>query len=223
MCQRYALKWIDMGGQTKLIIDADLWFPSHFNIAPLSMNPVIVPTPTGNRVRMMRWGLIPHGSNGVQGISRPTNARAESLMEKPVFRDLLADHRCVVPASGFYEWKHEGTRKVPFYICRKDHGLLMFSGLYDSWQDPAGETHESYTIITTAPNDVIAPIHDRMPVILTEIGVQRWLTPGTLSQKEMNEILTSCDPDLIEVYPVSSRVNKTVEDDERLIASVRSL
>ncbi len=223
MCRRYALKCIDMRGQTRLVVDADIWFPSHFNIAPASKNPVILATPTGNRLRIMRWGLWPHGAPQHRAASLVANARAGSLDEKPMFCGLLADRRCIVPASGFYEWKSEGTRKVPFYIRRKDRALLFFAGLYDTGQDPAGEPHESYTIITTEPNGLMAPVHDRMPVILTEEGVQRWLASGPLSPEVLREILAPCAPDLIEAYPVPSRVNRSTEDDEQLTEPVRGL
>jgi len=223
MCRRYALKCIDMKGQTRLVVDADIWFPSHFNIAPTSKNPVIIATPTGNRLRTMVWGLPPHGVPPHRAASRVTNARAESLADKPMFCRLLADRRCIVPASGFYEWKTEGSRKVPFYIRRKDHALLLFAGLYETGQDPAGEPHEAYTIITTEPNELVAPVHDRMPAILTEEGVQRWLAFGPLSPEALREILAPCAPHLIEAYPVSSRVNRTVEDDEQLTVPVRGL
>lgn len=222
MCKRYALKCIDLTNQTMLVVDADIWFPSHFNIAPSSKNPVIIAAPNGNHLKMMEWGLVPHWATDIRTMPRPANARAERLMERPMFRDLLKDHRCLVPASGFYEWKREGARKVPFYFCRKDRALLLFAGMFDNWQDLTGEMRETYTIITTVPNNVIAPIHDRMPVILTEEGVQRWLSNNPLSPGDLQEILIPCDPDLIEVYPVSSMVNKISNDDENLITPVQS-
>lgn len=219
MCRRYALKCIDMQGQTRLVVDADIWFPSHFNIAPASKNPVIIATPTGNRLRTMAWGIVPRGAPSHGFASRIANARAESLAEKPAFRELLAGSRCVVPASAFYEWKHEGTRKVPFCFRRRDRGLLLFAGLYDA----AGEAPGEYAIVTTAPNRVMAPVHDRMPAILSTEDLERWLAPGPLSAEALQEILAPCDPDLIEAYPVSSRVNSGAEDDEQLIAPVRQL
>lgn len=218
MCRRYALKVIDLTGQVRLIMDADIRFPSHFNIAPSSTNPVIVSAPDGNHLRMMEWGLIPHWAKDIRTLPRPANARAESLAEKPMFRGLLAHHRCVVPASGFYEWKKEGTRKLPFYFHRKDDALLTFAGLYDFWQAPSGETRQTYTIITTAANELMAPIHDRMPAILTDEGVQRWLSRDVLSSVAMKEMLVPDASDRMETFLVSPRVNSTAMDDEQLIA-----
>jgi len=221
MCRRYALKCIDMQGQTRLVVDADIWFPSHFNIAPASKNPVIIAMPTGNRLRTMVWGIVPRAAPARGLASRIANARAESLQEKALFCTLLADHRCVIPASAFYEWKHEGLRKVPFCFRRKDRGLLLFAGLYDPGQEPGDDA--TYAIVTTAPNAVMAPVHDRMPAILSDEGVQRWLAPGPLAPDTREEILAPSDPDLIEAYPVSSRVNRAEEDDEQLIAPVQRL
>lgn len=217
MCRRYALKVIDLTGQVRLIMDADIRFPSHFNIAPSSKNPVIVAAPDGNHLQMMVWGLIPHWAKDIRTLPRPANARAESLAEKPMFRGLLASNRCIVPASGFYEWKKEGTRKLPFYFHRKDNSLLTFAGLYDAWQAPSGETRQTYTIITTAANELMAPIHDRMPAILTDEGVQRWLSGDVLSPAVRNEILVPYASDRMETYLVSQRVNSSAVDDEQLI------
>lgn len=220
MCRRYALKVIDLTGQVRLIMDADIRFPSHFNIAPSSTNPVIVPAPDGNHLRMMEWGLIPHWAKDIRTMPRPANARAESLAEKPMFRGLLAHHRCVVPASGFYEWRTEGTRKLPFYFHRKDDALLTFAGLYDSWQAPSGEPRQTYTIITTAANELMAPIHDRMPAILTDEGEQRWLSGDVLSSVAMKEILVPYASDRMETYLVSPRVNSSAVDDEGMVLPV---
>jgi len=218
MCRRYALRVIDLTGQVRLIMDADIRFPSHFNIAPSSTNPVIVSAPEGNHLRMMEWGLIPHWAKDIRTMPRPANARAESLAEKPMFRGLLAHHRCIVPASGFYEWRTEGTRKLPFYFHRKDGSLLTFAGLYDAWQAPSGETRQTYTIITTAANELMAPIHDRMPAILTDEDVQRWLSRDVLLSVAMKEMLVPDASDRMETFLVSPRVNSTAVDDEQLIA-----
>ena len=220
MCRRYALRVIDLTGQVRLIMDADIRFPSHFNIAPSSTNPVIVSAPEGNHLRMMEWGLIPHWAKDICTMPRPANARAESLAEKPMFRGLLAHHRCIVPASGFYEWRTEGTRKLPFYFHRKDGSLLTFAGLYDAWQAPTGETRQTYTIITTAANELMAPIHDRMPAILTREGEERWLAGEAPAADEMRELLVPCENAVLEAYVVSQRVNRPGEEDEGMILPV---
>lgn len=223
MCRRYALKCIDLTGQVRLVVDADIQFPSHFNIAPSSTNPVIVAAPGGARLAMLEWGLIPHGARDLRGTPRPANARAEGLAGRPIFSYLLADRRCIVPATGFYEWKHEGSRKTPFYICRKDREPLLFAGLYDTWQDPDAGPRRTYAIVTTAANAEISPVHDRMPAILDGEGVQRWLSPGSIPANERDALLAPAAPGILEVYPVSPRVNSPSADDERLTLPVRGL
>ncbi|MGA2162150.1 MAG: SOS response-associated peptidase, partial [Methanoregula sp.] len=161
MCGRYSLACIDdLCGRFR-IIDPAIGFRSHFNIAPGSTNPVIVAHERAEAV-MMQWGLVPHWAKDITVTNRPINARAESLAEKPMFRDLLRSQRCLVPASGFFEWKHDWGRKIPFYIHVKDDLVFGFAGLYDVWRNPAGTTLRTYTIITTTANTLMAPIHDRM-------------------------------------------------------------
>jgi putative SOS response-associated peptidase YedK len=223
MCGRYALWAINQLQQRFLIVDPMLGIRSRFNIAPSTENPVIVAAGGNNQIRIMQWGLVPHRAAGMTATNRPINARAESLREKPVFRDLVPAKRCIVPANGFYEWKKEGTRKVPFYFHLRDDPFCALAGLYDTWQDMSGETHLSYTIITTQANVLMAPVHNRMPVILSHENEERWLSPGALSPDAMQEILVPCDPGAMEAHLVSSRVNSPVVDDERLILPVLGL
>ena len=246
MCGRYSLACIDdLCGRFR-IIDPTIGFRSHFNIAPGSTNPVIVVHERAEAV-MMQWGLVPHWAKDVSAwhtmfrlpvmwgqlvphstkdilpTHRPFNARAESLAEKPMFRELLKSQRCLVPASGFFEWKHEDGRKVPFYIHVKDDPVFGFAGLYDVWKNPAGTTLRTYTIITTTPNELMAPIHDRMPVILKQDDEMRWLSRDVLPADEVQRILAPYPSERMEAYPVSERVNKTEVDDEGVIEPVRGL
>jgi putative SOS response-associated peptidase YedK len=170
------------------------------------------------------WGqLMPHSAKDILPANRPINARAENLTENKMFRDLLKENRCLVPASGFFEWKHEGKRKVPFYIHKKNDPVFGFAGLYDTWQNPAGVTLQTYTIITTAANEVVAPLHDRMPVMLKQEDEMRWLSKDALPADEMQRILAPYLAADMEVYPVSERVNKPDADDEKLIEPVKGL
>jgi putative SOS response-associated peptidase YedK len=220
MCSRYALWAVDDLGGRFLIVDPTIGFRSHFNIAPRSENPVVVSAEGRNRIRLMQWGLVPHWAKDSQTMPRPVNARAESLSEKPMFRQLLKENRCLVPANGFYEWKKEGSRKVPFFFHRPDNALFSFAGLYDAWQSSSGETLVTYTIITTSANELMAPVHDRMPVVLAQEGEERWLSSGPRSPDELREILVPCADDVLEVHMVSQRVNRPGEDDEGMILPV---
>jgi putative SOS response-associated peptidase YedK len=217
MCGRYVLWGVDLVGSRFLIVDPTLGFRSHFNIAPQTENPIIVAANDGNHIQMMQWGLVPHWAKDMNATHRPINARAESLADKPMFRSLLKNKRCLVPASGFYEWKKEGTRKVPFYIHLHDDPVFAFAGLYDVWHDASGETHQTYTIITTDANELMIPIHNRMPVILRKETEQEWLSSTALGTDVLKIILSPYPAEEMIAYPVSSRVNTVTVDEEDLI------
>src|SRR5665647_3762098 len=138
---------------------------------------------------LMEWGLIPHWAKDLKSSKHPINARAETLAERPMFRGLLKHNRCLIPASGFYEWKQDGPRKEPYYIHLKESPLFAFAGLYDVWDDANGEAHPTYTIITTEANDLVAPLHNRMPVILRPEDEIRWLSPEPLTSDDREAIL----------------------------------
>lgn len=222
MCGRYSLWCIDDLCERFRVIDPALGFRSHFNIAPGSTNPVITLHEHVEAV-MMQWGLVPHWSKDIKTAHRPINARAESLTEKPLFRELLKSKRCLVPASGFFEWKQERGHKIPFYVHLKDDPVFAFAGLYDTWSNPAGATLSTYTIITTAPNSLMAPIHDRMPVILHSEDEKCWRSPGSLGADDLHRIFSPYPGEEMEIYPVSERVNKTDVDDEKVIEPVKGL
>lgn len=222
MCGRYSLICIsDICGRFR-VIDPSIGFRSHFNIAPGSTNPVIVAHERAEAV-MMQWGLVPHWTKDIKATHRPINARAEGLVEKPMFRDLLRTKRCLVPASGFFEWKQESGRKIPFYIRVKDEPVFAFAGLYDVWHNPAGTVLQTYTIITTSPNNLLAPIHNRMPVIVQPDDEIRWLSRDPLAADELHRILVPYPEEGMEAYPVSDRVNSTAVDDGKLIEPLKGL
>jgi putative SOS response-associated peptidase YedK len=222
MCGRYSLACIDdLCGRFR-VIDPTIGFRSHFNIAPGSTNPVIVAHERAEAV-MMQWGLVPHWTRDITATHRPINARAEGLAEKPMFRDLLRTKRCIVPASGFFEWKQEAGRKVQFYFHVRDDPVFAFAGLYDIWSNPAGTTLSTYTIITTVANALMAPIHDRMPVILKQDDEMRWLSRDVLTADEVQRILAPYPAEGMEAYPVSDRVNSPGADDEKVIVRVKGL
>ncbi len=223
MCGRYSLIFIDDLGKRFRIFDPTLGIRSHFNVAPSQMMPVIVHQQGKAGMVMMQWGLIPRMTRDPKISVHPINAKGETLTEKPMFSNLLQSHRCLVPASGFYEWKKEGTRKIPFYIHLKDAPLFAIAGLYDVWYDANTTAHPTYTIVTTAANELVAQLHNRMPVILKREDEDRWLTGDIPAPDEMKKMLGPYPAGEMEAYPVSSRVNSTDADDERLIEPVRTL
>ena len=177
-----------------------------FNIAPGEEVPVI----TGNervQVVMMHWGLIPSWTRGEKPAQAPVNARAEGLNEKKLFRPLLLHGRCIVPATGFYEWKKSGNQKVPYYFRMKNQEIFGMAGLCDSWKAPDGRMVWSFTIITTNPNSLVTPIHNRMPAILNPQDEKKWLDPGRDISEGLVTMLNPYPPDDMEAYRVTKLVN----------------
>jgi len=168
----------------------------------------------------MQWGLVPHWVKDPKESMHPINARAETLAERPMFRNLLKKNRCLIPASGFYEWKKEGGKKIPFYIHLKYNPIFAFAGLYDVWHDVSGEAHQTYTIITTEANDLVAKLHNRMPVILKREDEGRWLSNSTDSRED---ILSPYPSDEMTMYPVSTQINSPTVDDADLIRPLETL
>lgn len=174
----------------------------------------------------LHWGLVPIWAKDTSIGNKLTNARAESVAEKPSFRDAFAKRRCIIPADGFYEWQRREGAKQPFAIVPRSAGdaasnqppLFAFAGLWERWKYPAtGEILRSFAIITTSPNEVMAPIHDRMPVILDAADWGRWLGEETASQADLLGLLKPAPADIMRAYPISSRVNSPKFDDESLL------
>jgi putative SOS response-associated peptidase YedK len=222
MCGRYSLVCIDDLGNRFRVHNPMIGFRSHFNICPGNEMPVIV-RKESREIALMRWGLVPNWTKDIAIAQKPINARAETLSEKPTFSPLLKHGRCLVPASGFYEWKKEGKRKIPFYFHLPESPLFAFAGLYDLWKNPEGTLLGTYTIITCEPNDLVAGVHNRMPVILSREGEERWLSRESLTQQDLARILSPCPSSGMERVPVADLVNNPALDDERLIQPLDSL
>jgi putative SOS response-associated peptidase YedK len=194
-----------------------------YNIAPSQNVPVVIHPPrTGrdNEIRMMTWGLVPSWSKDPTRSPKPINARGDSLDKKPMFRELLRYNRCLVPATGFYEWKNEHWGKTPYYIRMKDNSLFAFAGLYDQYRASDGQPVLTFTIITTEPNAVVSPLHDRMPAILRRENEEQWLEPRILYRDQVSEILEPYPADQMISYPVSKAVNNANAEGENLIKPV---
>jgi putative SOS response-associated peptidase YedK len=198
-------------------------FPARYNIAPT--DPVLAVRfnrKSGERsLDTLRWGLVPHWAKDLKFGARTINARAESLATTPAFRDAFAARRCLIPASGFYEWKKEGTARVPYAIVPRDEPLFAFAGLWENWRDRGGGKDAPWTrtcsIVTGEPNALLAPIHNRMPVILSRDAWPRWLGEEEANPQELTALLAPFPPERMRLYPVSSRVNSVKSDDAGLI------
>jgi putative SOS response-associated peptidase YedK len=150
--------------------------PAKYNIAPTQQVAVVRQNGDGrNRLDMLHWGLIPSWAKDKSIGSKMINARSETVHEKPAFRHAIKFCRCIVIASGFFEWKQEGNRKAPLYICLKNGSPMCFAGLWEHWKSPEGENIESCTILTTSSNRLIAPLHDRMPVLCEDLTYVKFM------------------------------------------------
>jgi len=221
MCGRYSLICIDDLGNRFRVFDPMMGARSKFNIAPGNEMPVIVRSEK-NHLAVMRWGLIPRWTKDIRTAKPLINARAETLAEKPAFQGLLKNHRCLVPASGFFEWKKEGKMKIPYYLHLTDEPVFSFAGLHDQWRNPDGVTVSTYTIITCDANSLVAPVHERMPVILSRPGEERWLDPNPVTPEDLKKILVPYPAGCMEAIPVSDLVNNPSVDDERVIQPLGS-
>jgi putative SOS response-associated peptidase YedK len=187
-----------------------------YNVAPSQSVVAIVrlPDPDDLQVKSLQWGLIPSWAKDPKIGSKLINARAETVSEKPSFRSALRKRRCLIPANGFYEWQQvEGSRqKQPYFIGLQDERLFAFAGLYEQWGSPGGDVLETCTIITTTANELMAPIHERMPVILAEQDYALWLDPSFGEIDRLQALLDPYPASEMKLYPVSSLVNNPKND-----------
>ncbi len=213
MCGRYTFE--AEGFYDRFAITNRLDLKDSYNIAPGSMMPII--TKNGVvKAELMRWGLIPFWAKDPKIGYKMINARAESVYEKPAYRRSFQQKRCLVPASGFYEWQQTAKGKTPYYIHLKNNGLFSFAGLYDVWHDAEGKELKTFTIITTTPNKLVEPIHDRMPVMLKERDEQTWIDPAIHDTTRLTAFLSPFPDTNMEAYPVSPMVNSP-ENNSRLL------
>ncbi|HEB77021.1 MAG TPA: SOS response-associated peptidase [Methylothermaceae bacterium] len=190
------------------------WQP-RYNVAPSQPIPAVLPHEGRRRLETLRWGLIPFWAKDEAIGQRLVNARAETLAERPAFREALKRRRCLIPASGFYEWRRTDRHKQPYAIRRRDGDLMAFAGLWERWRHPdSGEECLSCIIITTDANRLLRPLHRRMPAILEEAYWDQWLDPAA---PDPQTLLGPCREEILEAYPVSPYVNNPRNDDPRCL------
>jgi putative SOS response-associated peptidase YedK len=195
--------------------------PPRYNIAP-AQDIAVVPNTPEHKIEFFRWGLVPPWAKDIGIGSRMINARAESLAQKPSFGRPLEKRRCVVPADGFYEWRKEPRGpKTPLFIRLKSGRTLAMAGLWDVWQSPDGSELRSCTIITTAANELVEPIHDRMPAILPLDACARWLAPQPAAADQLLDLLKPFPAEAMECYEVGLSVNSVANDSPQCIAPAK--
>ena len=191
-----------------------------YNIAPTQPVATILSAGDRRQFQMLRWGLIPSWAKDPAIGNKLINARAETVAEKPSFRSAFRHRRCLVIADGFYEWRRQDGKKQPFYFRLHDGQPFAFAGLWEHWQDSMGEVIDSCTIITTEANEILQPIHDRMPVILNPKDYDLWLDPTLDKIEQLQQLLQSYSSTEMTSYPVSTKVNKPTNDTPELINSL---
>lgn len=213
MCGRYTLKTkakdISRRFHVELGEALEAHFGERYNIAPSAGVLTIWDDRDAERRKadFFHWGLVPGWAKDVNIGLKLTNARSETAAEKPSFRDAMRYRRCILPADGFYEWKREGGIKQPYYFHRADGRPFAMAGLWEHWQSPDGSEIFSTTILTTRANHLMKPIHDRMPVLIDDADLDRWLNPFQARAGEVSNLLRPPAIDALVCHPVSTVVN----------------
>ncbi len=230
MCGRFTqrLSWAELHELMDLI-GAPLNLRPRYNVAPSQDVAVVRAAPDGRSLAMLRWGLIPAWARDAAIGHKLINARSETAAQKPSFRSAFRHRRCLVPADGFYEWRRSGGTRQPWLFGLRDDAPMVFAGLWERWTVPEGaaltgslaerspgDAVETCTILTTAANGTVAPVHGRMPVILPPDAWDAWLTGGEVP-------LDPCPADAMTAWPVSTHVNRPANDDPRCIEPVSLL
>jgi putative SOS response-associated peptidase YedK len=196
------------------------YYEESYNIAPTHNVVSIINDGTKNRMGYLKWGLIPSWAKDDKMASKMINARSETVDEKPSFKKSFYQRRCIIPMDSFYEWKRDGKVRTPLRIKMRDDSLFAVAGLWDTWKNPSGESIHTCTILTTESNELMADIHDRMPVILSKEKRSIWLNPSIHDKEQLKSLLVPYDADEMMAYEVSEKVNSPKNNSVELIQQV---
>ncbi|HEY8429223.1 MAG TPA: SOS response-associated peptidase [Sandaracinaceae bacterium] len=221
MCARYTMTRVsaeELSEEFGLVAVQEERLAPRYNIAPTEDAPIVVESKEGERrLRLARFGLVPHWAKGAKIGTRFLNARVETVAETPAFRDAFARHRCLVVADGFYEWHTEGKVKIPHWFHLPDRRLFAFAGLWAVWRDPEGKWVTSFAILTRPAEGPALAVHDRMPVVLAPEVYGAWLARDTKDARELMDVLAYHRAGELEEYVVSRAVNKAGQEDPSFI------
>lgn len=222
MCGRYVLRSsiIKIANHFGVPTPAGFEFTPCYNIPPSFAVPTVHKEAAAPALSLMKWGLIPSWAKTPAIGNKLSNARAETVASKPSFRSAFKHRRCLIPATGFYEWKKITDRKQPFFIHLLNQEVFAFAGLWETWHDPQGDEVHTCAIITTEANAVMEPIHNRMPVILDPADYDRWLDTDTFDADSLQSLLVPFPADEMAAYPVSTDVNSPRNQGKTLIEPV---
>jgi putative SOS response-associated peptidase YedK len=193
-----------------------------YNLPPTDPHYIVRQQYEERQLLPAKWGLVNSWAKDAKRAAAQINARAETLTKSPAFRDAFQERRCIVPADGFFEWLGSKEARRPLWFHRSEGGLILFAGLYESWRPEPGHWQRTFTIVTTTPNKLIEPVHDRMPVILEDEAIDTWLFEDT-DEKALIELLKPAPEGLLIATPVSQRVNSVKNDDPECIQEVATL
>jgi putative SOS response-associated peptidase YedK len=217
MCGRYAVTSAPEAIRALFGYSEQPNFPPRYNVAPTQPIAIVRLIEGRRQFALVRWGLLPSWVKDPGNFTLLINARGESLTEKPAFRAAVKRRRCLIPADGFYEWKAAGPRKQPYYVRAKSGAPLAFAGLWETWTGPNGEEMETAAIVTTRANRTLAPIHERMPVVVPPEAFDLWLDCAKVDAETAAALIAPAADDLLEAYEVSTAVNRTANDNARLV------
>jgi putative SOS response-associated peptidase YedK len=223
MCGRFVLMTPSKSLAAHFCVSEEPSLEPHYNIAPSQRIAAVRfdPGKPGREVVLLKWGLVPSWAKDLTIGSRLINARSETVADKPVFRSAFRRRRCLIPADGFYEWKKLEGGKRPYFLSMANARVFAFAGLWEHRSDPNGESIESCCILTTDANELVTPIHDRMPVILPESDYDRWLDPSVNRPELLMGLLRPYPAEAMAAYPVGTKVNRAEYDGPELIEPVR--
>ena len=222
MCGRYAYTLPRDAMRSFLNTLNDIDCPPRYNIAPTQPIVIALEDGAGRMARLVRWGLVPHWVKDPREFPLLVNARSETIAEKPAFRDAVKHHRCVVPASGYYEWQRAGGNKTPYYVARSDGQPMAMAGLWSTWIGPDGEEIDTATIVTVIANEQLSEVHNRMPAILERDSIDAWLDVRNVRAGEAMAHLVASKEGVLKFHAVSSAVNSAKNDGSALIQVARA-
>ena len=221
MCGRFSIakERDEIEDRFEIHIDPAM-FTKNYNAAPSQILPIIT-NEKQEQASFHKWGLIPHWAKDETIGNKLINARGETIAEKPSFRDAAEKRRCLVITDGFYEWQRSGGEKQPYHITLADESLFTFAGLWESWKAEDGRDVRTFTIITTEPNELMKPIHNRMPVMLTPDNERVWISDESL--EDVMHLLQPYDEKEMNAYPVTKKVNSPKNNDRSVMESDQQL
>jgi putative SOS response-associated peptidase YedK len=220
MCGRYAITSAPEAMRALFGYLEQPNFPPRFNVAPTQPIPVVRLVDGKRSFALLRWGLIPAWVKDPRTFSLLINARGESVLAKPAFRNAMARRRCLIPADGFYEWMPDGKRKRPYFIRPAAGGPVAFAGLWEAWMGPNGEEVETACIVTTDANRTLGAIHDRMPAVIAPEAFDLWLDAARVDAETAAALIAPAPESLFTAYEVSTVVNRAANDSAALITPV---